>query len=127
MKMSIWYKIGLSLLIIGLLTLFVIGRFYNPQAKLGAAFSIYLIYILEWAIFGVLGLIIIILRQLRIIKEKEYFAYIFIGAANLANAVYGIYWLTKVFPQPAPLQYWALVGGTACLAFLIFVDVVLGL
>ena len=125
MKISIWQKIGLSFLIIGFLSLFIIVRAYEAQSKLGWMFTLYVLYSFEWAIFGGLGLIAIVLRQLRVIKEKRHFIYIFIGSGNLANVFYGSYLLTRGFTQPGLLHYCILLGATACLAFLIFVDIFL--
>jgi hypothetical protein len=125
MKISLWQKIGLSFLIIGFLSLFIIVRAYEAQSKLGWMFTLYVLYIFEWAAFGGLGLVAIILRQLRVIKEKRHFIYIFIGACNLANIFYGSYLLTKGFTQPGPLHYWILIAATACMTFLIFVDIFL--
>jgi hypothetical protein len=125
MKISIWQKIGLSFLIIGFLSLFIIVRAYDAQSKPGPMFTLFVLYVFEWATFGCLGLIVIILRQLRVIKEKRHFIYIFIGASNLANVFFGSYLLTKGFTQPGLLHYWILIYATACLAFLIFVDVLL--
>jgi len=125
MKISIWQKIGLSFLIIGFLSLFIIVRAYNLQSKLGPMFNLFVLYIIEWATLGVLGLVAIILRQFHVIKEKQHIIYIFIGTGNLANIFFGSYLLTEGFTQPGLLHYWLLIGVTTCLASLIFVDVLL--
>ena len=125
MKISIWQKTALSFLIIGFLTLPIVVRAYQSQSKLGPLFTLVVLYVFEWAIFGGLGLAAITLRQFHLIKDKRHFIYIFIGTVNLANVFYGSYLLTKGFTLPGQLHYWLLIGTTACLAFLIFVDVLL--
>lgn len=125
MKISIWQKIALSFLIIGFLTLPIVVRAFQSQSKLGPLFALVVLYVFEWATLGGLGLAAIILRQFHLIKDKRHFVYIFIGTANLANVFYGGYLLTAGFTQPGLLHYWLLIGATACLAFLIFVDILL--
>lgn len=123
MKISVWHKILLSFLIIGFLTLFIVVRVYQAQSKPGPLFALFVLYVFEWTTFGGIGLVAIILRQLRVIKKKKNFIYIFIGTGNLANVFYGSYLLTEGFSQPGQLHYWLLIGATACVAFLMFADI----
>jgi len=125
MKISIWQKIALSFLILGFVTLPIVVRAYQSQSKLGPLFTLVVLYVFEWATFGGLGLVAITLRQFHLIKDKRHFIYIFIGAVNFANVLYGSYLLTVGFTQSGLLHYWILIGATACLAFLIFIDVLL--
>ena len=125
MKISVYQKIGLSFLIIGFFSLFIIVRAYNVQSKLGPTFTLFVLYVFEWATLGGLGLVATILRQFHLIKEKKHFIYIFIGSCNLTNVFFGSYLLSGGFTQAGQLHYWLLLGITACLAFLIFVDVLL--
>ena len=125
MKISIWQKIALSFLIIGFLTLPIVVRAYQSQSKLGPLFTLVVLYVFEWATFGGLGLVAITLRQFHLIKDKRHFIYIFIGSVNLVNVFYGSFLLTEGFTQAGLLHYWLLIAATACLAFLILVDVLL--
>lgn len=121
MKLSKWHKIILSLLIICVIGWIVRFGAFRQQSKLGPNFALFVYFIFEWAALGFLGIIAFAVRKLKIVKDNEHFLYIFIGTCNAVNAGYCCYLLNEGSTRAELI--WFLAGVTACLAFLIFVDV----
>ena len=81
-------------------------------------------YIIEWPLIGFLALILYILRLLKVIKKKAPFGYVFLCVANLCNSAIGAYMLLANSTS-GMLNIWLAIGASACLSFLIAIDILL--
>jgi hypothetical protein len=83
----------------------------------------WVIYFFEWCVIGALGLIALFLKWIKILNPGKGFIYTFIGVANICNAICGAYMLYEGRHANEMARYWALLGATFCIGFLILVDV----
>jgi len=83
------------------------------------------LFILDWLIFGILGIIAFFLRKARILRTTQ-FGYVFLGVANLANAIWGASVLWSNSTGDADMTaVWFQLGATLCISFLILTDIFL--
>jgi len=81
------------------------------------------IYFIEWCTLGAIGLVLLLLKWLKIMNIAKPFLYTFIGVANVCNAIWGTYMLYLGRDMSEMTNYLALLGGTFCVGFLILVDI----
>lgn len=84
-------KLLWSFVLIGAVTLFVIWRFYHNQSPLGYGFDLWVLFIMMSFLTLLISPIIVLLRLLRVIKNKESFGYILIGSINFCIGASGLY------------------------------------
>lgn len=83
------------------------------------------LFIIAWIGFAILGIAGLILRRLEILNKSQV-AFIFLGVANLCNAICGAYILFSHDSGTTNMTLvWFQLGLTACIAFLIFTDILL--
>jgi len=105
--------------------LVLIGYILGLRQREGIISVVWILYMLEWWLFGGLGLVLFILRKLRFVTKPPGLFYILCGVASFCNAAIGAYFLWTGAPNYPSTTLWLELGATACLAFLIFTDVFL--
>jgi len=97
----------------------------NRSQKEGVISIAGVLFILDWLIFGILGIIAFFLRKARILRTTQ-FGYVFLGVANLANAIWGASVLWSNSTGDADMTaVWFQLGATLCISFLILTDIFL--
>jgi hypothetical protein len=83
-----WVNLLWSLVIVASCTLFCI--WINPRSAgpLGAGFSF---AVLAWAACILISPVVLLMRILRVMENADTFIYIFMGTANLAIGILGVY------------------------------------
>jgi hypothetical protein len=83
-----WVNLLWSLVIVASCTVFCI--WINPRSTgpLGAGFGF---AVLAWAACILISPVVLLMRILRVMKKAENFIYIFMGTANLAIGLLGVY------------------------------------
>ena len=112
-----------SVIIFGCLAL--LGYIIGIRQRDGIISVIWLLYIAEWWLFGGLGLVLFLLRKFRLFNVPAGLLYTYCGVANLCNAGIGAYFLWAGNSGQTITNILLWMGATACVAFLIFVDVFL--
>ena len=103
----------------------LIGYVLGLRQREGIISVVWILYMLQWWLFGGLGLVLFILRKLRVVTKPPGLLHVFCGVASICNAAIGAYFLwTGASAYPAT-TLWLELGATACLAFLILTDVFL--
>ena len=105
------------------ISLAVVCYLFSSAATGGTIFLGWVIYFFEWCIFAGLGLTALVLKWLKVTKSRKSFVYTFIGVSNICNAICGAFMLYLGRHMDEMANYWALLGATICIGFLILVDV----
>ncbi len=103
----------------------LVGYILGVRQRDGIVSVFSVLYLLQWWLFGGLGLILFILRKFRVLKNPVGLLYVFCGVASLFNAGIEAYLLWTGDPAYATTSLWLQVGVTACLSFLILTGVFL--
>lgn|GEM_PF-5734022 len=79
-------------------------------------------YMVAWICFGAIGVIVLLLRQIRVIKQSNAFLYIFVGVGNICNALYGSYLLLCGGQGGSMANFWMWLAATLIVGLLIGMD-----
>jgi hypothetical protein len=113
-------KIMLSLAIFAIMALVIV--FLGAMQNGGVVGIGWAFYYLEWIACSWVGLFVFVLRKVNLFKGRASFFYIFLGVANLCNAICGALLLWVVTGQNDAASTWLELGATGVIGFLILVD-----
>ena len=123
-KESLKYqKLLWSFVLIGAIVLFFAWRHYwGNHSELGYGFDMWALFMLStWTIL-IISPVIILLRTLRIIKNRESFAYILTASVNFAAGTYGLFILPGGHFQKGLYIFFLMHTGCLLISFFIFTD-----
>jgi hypothetical protein len=119
------YKIKHLLLASGCYVLLAIGSYLVISMAFtgGVIDPMWIVYTIQWPIIGIVSHITYIIRSLRRQSKKPSFGYIFLGVADLGNAIIGAFILATATDPQSMINYWCAMGATLVLSMLISIDV----
>jgi len=115
-----YQKLLWSFVIIGAVTLFFVWRLHPSHSDLGYGFDLWVLFMIAVWITIIASPIVLLLRLLRIIKNRESFGYILTASVNLCVGTYGLWQLAGSHMKN---DFYILVHlGNLLLSLFIFTD-----
>lgn len=103
--------------------IFLIDYLWGRRQREGIISNVWLFYVLQLLLFGIVGLGLFIFRRFSKVSGRPTLFYMLCGVATACNAAIGAYYLWTGDPAYPSTALWLALGATGCVAFLILTDV----